>query len=208
MSKPRRTKGANAGQEPKPTFDPGALRAVKPITDTAIPAAAVSRAAARIGASGRNGVERPAPGDAAVIAIPEGILVPSRADAEPHAPADSALLEVAETIAVPGRDDAEPPVPAEAGEPVAAAPNANPNAVGLAAFAPERFDVVGIGSTIAHYVRGEGEAAVAHIRALTDANSPAELVRLQMGEVQRAADASLTCWTSVVWKASRVIAFP
>jgi hypothetical protein len=56
-------------------------------------------------------------------------------------------------------------------------------------------------------VRGEGEAALAHLRALSGARSPADVIRLQVGEVQRAADASLTCWVTVVGKASRVVAF-
>ncbi len=67
--------------------------------------------------------------------------------------------------------------------------------------------MVEIGSTIAQYMRGEGEAALAHVRALTDARTPADLIRLQVGEVQRAADASLSCWVSVIGKASRLVAF-
>ncbi|WP_331314752.1 hypothetical protein [Methylobacterium mesophilicum] len=74
-------------------------------------------------------------------------------------------------------------------------------------FAPDRLDVVEIGSIIARYVRGESEAAVAHLRALSGARSPADVIRLQVGEVQRAADASLTCWVTVVGQTSRVVAY-
>uniref|UniRef100_UPI001FCB4859 hypothetical protein n=1 Tax=Methylobacterium sp. B34 TaxID=95563 RepID=UPI001FCB4859 len=83
-------------------------------------------------------------------------------------------------------DIAPPPVP---GPGLAAAAN-------RISFTPDRLDVVEIGSIIARYVRGEGEAAVAHLRALSGARSPADVIRLQVGEVQRAADASLTCWVT------------
>ncbi len=74
-------------------------------------------------------------------------------------------------------------------------------------FAPDRLDIVEISSTIARYVRGESEAAFAHLRALSGARTPADLIRLQVEEVQRAADASLSCWVTVIGKASRVVAF-
>lgn len=96
-------------------------------------------------------------------------------------------------------DIAPPPVPG-AGPGRAAAAN-------RISFTPDRLDVVEIGSIIARYVRGEGEAAVAHLRALSGARSPADVIRLQVGEVQRAADASLTCWVTVVGQASRVVAY-
>ncbi|MEE7438349.1 hypothetical protein MOR12E_03145 [Methylobacterium oryzae] len=96
-------------------------------------------------------------------------------------------------------DIAPPPVPG-AGPGLAAAAN-------RISFTPDRLDVVEIGSIIARYVRGEGEAAVAHLRALSGARSPADVIRLQVGEVQRAADASLTCWVTVVGQASRVVAY-
>ncbi|WP_091680996.1 hypothetical protein [Methylobacterium sp. 275MFSha3.1] len=96
-------------------------------------------------------------------------------------------------------DIAPPPVPG-AGPGRAAAAN-------RISFTPDRLDVVEIGSIIARYVRGEGEAAVAHLRALSGARSPADVIRLQVGEVQRAADACLTCWVTVVGQASRVVAY-
>ncbi|RUP17664.1 phasin family protein [Methylobacterium sp.] len=91
--------------------------------------------------------------------------------------------------------------------PVTAAGPGRAVAANRIVFTPDRLDVAEIGSIIARYVRGEGEAAVAHLRALSGARSPADLIRLQVGEVQRAADASLTCWVTVVGQASRVVAY-
>ncbi|KIU29822.1 hypothetical protein SR39_22505 [Methylobacterium radiotolerans] len=91
--------------------------------------------------------------------------------------------------------------------PVTAAGPGRAAAANRIVFTPDRLDVAEIGSIIARYVRGEGEAAVAHLRALSGARTPADLIRLQVGEVQRAADASLTCWVTVVGQASRVVAY-
>jgi hypothetical protein len=114
---------------------------------------------------------------------------------EPHA-ADPAEPET-ERDAVPPPDLVPAPMPRAAG----------PSALNRIVFAPDRIDMIEIGSTIARYMRSEGEAALAHFRALSDVRTPADLIRLQVGEVQRAADASLTCWVTVVGKASRVVAF-
>ena len=84
---------------------------------------------------------------------------------------------------------------------------AEPAALNRFAFAPDRIDMIEIGSTIARYMQGEGAAALEHFRALSDVRTPADLIRLQVGEAQRAADASLTCWVTVMGKASRVVAF-
>ncbi|MCJ2066502.1 hypothetical protein MKK63_27970 [Methylobacterium sp. J-088] len=84
---------------------------------------------------------------------------------------------------------------------------AEPAPLNRFAFAPDRIDMIEIGSTIARYMQGEGTAALEHFRALSDVRTPADLIRLQVGEAQRAADASLTCWVTVMGKASRVVAF-
>ena len=60
-----------------------------------------------------------------------------------------------------------------------------------------------INATLSAFVRGEGAAAIAHFNALTRAGSPAEAIRLQVGEIQRAADASLTCFNAIVRSAHR-----
>ncbi|MCJ2095176.1 hypothetical protein MKK67_22110 [Methylobacterium sp. J-072] len=143
--------------------------------------------------------------------------VPSTDTAIPTA----AVSEAMERSADSSRDDAEPDAPAEAELPVAAlvptvtlppvpVPSAAPVASeAVAKGGPVAFasDSTGIGATIASYMRGEGEAAVAHIGALTRVRNPADLIRLQVGEVQRAADASLTCWSNVFRKASRMVPF-
>lgn len=119
----------------------------------------------------------------------------------PSEPVAEAATETASGVEA-ALDIALPPVPAAGpGLAVTAAPN-------RITVTPDRLDVVGIGSTIARYMRGEGEAALAHLRALSGARSPADVIRLQVGEVQRAADASLTCWVTVVGQASRVITHP
>ncbi|KQT53442.1 hypothetical protein ASG52_04810 [Methylobacterium sp. Leaf456] len=60
-----------------------------------------------------------------------------------------------------------------------------------------------INATLMAFARGEGEAAVAHLQALTKAKSPAEAIRLQVSEFQRAADASLTCFSHILRSANR-----
>lgn len=120
---------------------------------------------------------------------------------QPPVPASS-IIQFGDGAAGPASpDEPEPRAPPAA--PLAPVRQA---AVPRMAFAPERIDLAGIGATIAGYVRGEGEAAAAHMRALGGARSPAELVRLQVGEIRRAAGASLTCWSQVAREAGRVFA--
>ncbi|MFB0488133.1 hypothetical protein ABIE45_000719 [Methylobacterium sp. OAE515] len=196
MGKPRRPRGSRSTWEAKPPREADAPTPTESHAEkSAIETAAVVA-----------GTPETAPDPA-----PASALIPEATEPQ-VAMAEAALAEAAptqetfETIAA-----AIPETPADeiAAETVLAAA---PEASGLAepnriAFAPDRLDVVEIGSTIARYVRGEGEAAFAHLRALSGARTPADLIRLQVGEVQRAADASLTCWVTVVGKASRVVAF-
>jgi hypothetical protein len=180
MGKPRRPKGPRPDLAPKPALDAdgAALRAVPPPTDTAIPDAAVAKAMEAVAASDPDGAAPEAPAE---VSVPVTALVPPV------------------TI---------PPVTARAAAPVAQEEVAQDAATASrAGFTPNHLDSAGIGSTIARYMRGEGKAALAHMRALSQAGSPTELMRLQMGEVQRAADASLTCWSDVIRKASRIVAF-
>jgi hypothetical protein len=74
--------------------------------------------------------------------------------------------------------------------------------VGLKA---QPLDIGGINATLFAFLRNESAAALAHIQALSTAKSPADLIRLQVGEMQRAADASLTCWNDLARKASHVV---
>ncbi|KAB1074932.1 hypothetical protein F6X51_06245 [Methylobacterium planeticum] len=101
-------------------------------------------------------------------------------------------------------------VPALAETPVAAATETMRAAtsgfrrlsIGLKA---QPLDIGGINATLFAFLRNESAAALAHIQALSSAKSPADLIRLQVGELQRAADASLTCWNDLARKASRVV---
>ncbi|MGU3465045.1 hypothetical protein ACLBXO_09325 [Methylobacterium sp. C33D] len=136
----------------------------------------------------------------------------SSAEATPAGAVDVPSDVVAEAAETTFETDSESEAGTAAASDIALAPAAIAGP-GLAAaanrivFAPDRLDVVEIGSIIARYVRGESEAAVAHLRALSGARSPADVIRLQVGEVQRAADASLTCWVTVVGQTSRVVAY-
>jgi ABC-type transport system involved in cytochrome bd biosynthesis fused ATPase/permease subunit len=70
-------------------------------------------------------------------------------------------------------------------------------------FVPAFEPLNEINATLLAFARGEGEAAVAHLQALTKAKSPAEAIRLQVSEFQRAADASLTCFSHILRSANR-----
>jgi hypothetical protein len=191
MGKPRRPRGSRSTWEPRPPQDadapaPAATRAEDgPAAEAAPPAA-----------------DTPAPTvDPVAAAAPVAEAVAETVAEPVTEPASNAVPEAAMTAAEPIRD-ARPAVAAGA-----FGLAGGTSAPGRIVFSPDRLDVVEIGSTIARYVRGEGEAALAHLRALSGARTPADLIRLQVGEVQRAADASLTCWVTVVGKASRVVAF-
>jgi hypothetical protein len=193
MSKPRRPKGPRSTWEPKPPPVADQLATVAPIAEpsTALPVAVAPEVPPEIVERAlAHAAEAPAAGDQA----PEA-HAPDR-DAEPPAAPDPVAPEI----------EPSPDVPPGPRLPLVAA-NGNASTAHRIAFAPDRLDVVEIGSTVARYMRGEGEAAVAHLRALSSARTPAEIVRLQVGEVQRAADASLTCWVAVLRKASRIVAF-
>ena len=60
-----------------------------------------------------------------------------------------------------------------------------------------------VNTTVLTYLRGEGAAAVAHWQALSGAKTPADAIRLQVSEMQRAADASLSCFAALAKRASR-----
>ncbi|GJD77742.1 hypothetical protein GCM10007886_53720 [Methylobacterium gregans] len=64
-------------------------------------------------------------------------------------------------------------------------------------FAPVRIDVEEIGVVLANYMHNESVAVLSYMRALGAARSPADMIRLNVTEMQRAADASLTCWSDI-----------
>ena len=69
-------------------------------------------------------------------------------------------------------------------------------------------DVLGelgaVNTTVLTYLRGEGAAAMAHWQALSGAKTPADAIRLQVSEMQRAADASLSCFAALAKRAGRL----
>ncbi len=71
---------------------------------------------------------------------------------------------------------------------------------------PLRRDLEGMGETLFAFMRNESTAVITHLNALRDARSPADAIRLQVNEIQRAADASLTCWSEIARRASRIVA--
>ncbi|ACB80342.1 conserved hypothetical protein [Methylorubrum populi BJ001] len=72
------------------------------------------------------------------------------------------------------------------------------------AFVPTFAPLTEINAKLFAFARGESEAALAHFQALVRAKSPAEAIRLQVTEMQRAADASLTCFSEIVRSANRL----
>lgn len=72
------------------------------------------------------------------------------------------------------------------------------------AFAPTLAPLTEINAKLFAFARGEGEAVLAHFQALARAKSPAEAIRLQVTEMQRAADASLSCFSEIVRSANRL----
>ena len=186
MGKQRRPRGDRPAWESRPPLDPegtalsDALVAPSVETPIAIPAHMPDVVPAPAGVEAATAIMSDLASDASVAA-----------PLDDPAPAPAAIRAAEPTTASVEPD--RQPVPAPAPHPIA--------------LAPDRVDMGEIGSTIARYMRGEGEAALAHVRALSDARTPADLIRLQVGEVQRAADASLSCWVTVVGKASRLVAF-
>lgn len=67
-------------------------------------------------------------------------------------------------------------------------------------------EITAANDTLATYVRHESIATLAHWRALSTAKNPADVVRLQVNEMQRAADASLSCIVSLARRAGRIAA--
>ncbi len=92
------------------------------------------------------------------------------------------------------------PAPIEALAVVAPVPS-----VAIGATSPRLLGAESLGITVMNYFIGEGEAFAAHMRALAGARSMADFVRLQIGEFQRAADSTLTCWGMLAISASRTV---
>jgi hypothetical protein len=139
-----------------------------------------------------------APVTAAPVALIAEAPTPLLDGAEPAAPEPAARESLPEAAAemVASQDDVPPLALASAPMPVPFIPQPVPPQLGAES----------LGTTVMNYVIGEGEALAAYWRALAGARSMAEVVRLQIGEFQRAADATLTCWGVLTLAASRTVA--
>lgn len=83
-----------------------------------------------------------------------------------------------------------------------AAPPARTTAVSASALT----EMAAANDTLTTYVRNESIATFTHWRALSTAKNPADALRLQVAEMQRAADASLSCIASLARRAGRIAA--
>ncbi|CAO4169103.1 phasin family protein [Methylorubrum populi] len=139
-------------------------------------------------------------------AAPEADEAAQAAPPSPEPAPVEAVALVAEKVeqAVESVAEAVPaPAPVESVAGVKTAPR-NVQIGASFAFAPSLAPLTEINAKLFAFARGEGEAALAHFQALTRAKSPAEAIRLQVTELQRAADASLTCFTEIVRSANRL----
>ena len=118
-------------------------------------------------------------------------------DAAVHEP-----VEAAETVEV--ITAAIETIPASVALPVAVTPDA------ILRPTTASFDVIGeiteVNATILAFLRNEGSAAMAHWQSLSGAKTPADAIRIQVDEMQRAADASLTCFNVLARRAGRLAA--
>lgn len=149
----------------------------------------------------------------------EAAAVPDEAPAAPSAPkplvsgvaeavaetAQTAVETTNEALAQTLAETALLPGLAETKASKSAAPQSHSVHIGASfAFVPSFAPITEINAKLFAFARGEGEAALAHIQALARAKSPAEALRLQVTEMQRAADASLTCFSEIVRSANRL----
>ncbi len=180
MSKARRPRHQRHGSKPTPNARPAAEATPDvPSPPEPVAPAPLDKPAAFAAIESSSAGDRPEPS-------PESLPEPLPAPSPGVSPQDIAPHE-----ALP-QDAAEPaPLPIPASTP---------------APATARLSAEAFGTTIMNYFIGEGEAMGAHWRALSGARSMAEVVRLQISEFQRAADATLTCWGMLTLAASRTVA--
>ncbi|KQP05479.1 hypothetical protein ASF26_08570 [Methylobacterium sp. Leaf93] len=76
----------------------------------------------------------------------------------------------------------------------------------VAVTASALTEISAANDTLTTYVRNESIATFAHWRALSTAKNPADVLRLQVTEMQRAADASLSCIASLARRAGCIAA--
>lgn len=113
----------------------------------------------------------------------------------PAAPHDTAPIAV---------EAAEPPLPARpivVPQPLAEVPDA---AVASKPMLDAVTEFTQANAALVAFLQSESRATLTHWRALAAAKSPADAIRLQVGEMQRAADASLTCFSVLAKRATRL----
>ncbi|WP_411903171.1 phasin family protein [Methylorubrum thiocyanatum] len=143
-------------------------------------------------------------------ALPEEPTETVAAAAEAVATETGDLIETqAERLADAALAEAAPPVPAAftPSEDAGSDAKSRTHSVRIGAdfaFVPPFAPLTEINAKLFAFARGESEAALAHFQALARAKSPAEAIRLQVTEMQRAADASLTCFSEIVRSANRL----
>lgn len=173
------------------------------------------------GGSGRNEPElEPAPeptsaqspGDGAKAAplsddltvVPEEAPEPAQLARETVAVATETVETVRQTL--PEAADAPSTLPALAPIPAVASPPATTGALTPPRLTELMGEVGEVNTTVLAYLRGESVAAMAHLKALSGAATPADAIRLQVSEMQRAADASLSCFAALARRTSRLTA--
>jgi len=127
--------------------------------------------------------------------------------------APSAVMEPPEALETapdgPASDIAPPaPLAAAVAPQAATALTAVPETI--ARSSRTSLDMIGeiaeANATLLAFLRNEGSAAVAHWQSLSGAKTPADALRIQVDEMQRVADASLTCFTALARRAGRLAA--
>ncbi|WP_375456335.1 phasin family protein [uncultured Methylobacterium sp.] len=206
-------------QEPVPGSMPEPLHAR--LMDTASPEVLAAAAPAPEPVKLFAAVPVPADANLSDVATPDALPMPEAAPLPEAAPTPDAA-HVPERAAAPASDryanvvplkaptppPARPAVPDEPPAPPSdhALPSPASWRAGRRAATPLRQDLGGLGETLFAFMRSESSATLAHLQALRDARSPADAIRLQVSEIQRAADASLTCWTEIARRATRIVA--
>ena len=148
-------------------------------------------------------------GQASANPRPDETAPHEEAAEHPEAPAAAADAHQADEVS-PSTPETPP---ASVGEQASTTPPVAPVGVGF----PRRGESVRpgaatplaeINATLVSFARTEGEAALAHLGALSKASSPADALRLQLGEFQRVADSSLSCFGSLLRAAARLSGSP
>ena len=177
-----------AAPEPETRAEPAAQEVT--VQEAAVQEAAVQEAAPQE-------VAAPAPIEAA--SEPEPQVAAELTAVEPAAPEPTPPVEPVAAEAAPTEPAAPPVRPASS----TGAATPAPRAAYRFSFAPAYLDVEGIGTILMNYVQTESAAALSHMRALGEVRTPADMIRLNVTEMQRAADASLTCWMALARRAGR-----